>query len=62
MIKAITFDLDNTLIDFMKMKKASSNAAAKAMVNKNIKDLQDLYLIEVDEGFKLTDAGRIMLL
>lgn len=33
-----------------------------AMVYKNIKDLQDLYLIEVEEGFKLTDAGRIMLL
>jgi len=32
MFKAITFDLDNTLIDFMLMKKASSNAAAKAMV------------------------------
>ena len=32
MIKAITFDLDNTLVDFMKMKRASSNAAAKAMV------------------------------
>ncbi|MBU0666414.1 MAG: DUF6293 family protein [Nanoarchaeota archaeon] len=33
-----------------------------AMVYKNIKDLQDLYLIEIEEGFKLTDAGRIMLL
>lgn len=32
MIRAITFDLDNTLIDFMSMKRAASNAAAKAMV------------------------------
>jgi HAD superfamily hydrolase (TIGR02253 family) len=31
-IKAITFDLDNTLIDFMQMKRKASNAAAKAMV------------------------------
>lgn len=32
MIKALTFDLDNTLIDFMKMKREASDAAAKAMV------------------------------
>ncbi len=33
MIKAITFDLDNTLINFIKLKKGATNAAAKAMVN-----------------------------
>lgn len=42
MIKAITFDLDNTLIDFMKMKIASSDAAARAMIksglNMNLKE------------------------
>lgn len=37
MIKAITLDLDNTLIDFMKMKTAASNAAAKAMVKAGLK-------------------------
>jgi HAD superfamily hydrolase (TIGR02253 family) len=33
MIKAIIFDLDNTLIDFMKMKKMSIEAAASAMID-----------------------------
>jgi len=32
MLKAITFDLDQTLIDFMHWKRVSSDAAAKAMV------------------------------
>ena len=32
-IKAVLFDLDNTLIDFMKMKRMASNAAASAMVD-----------------------------
>jgi putative hydrolase of the HAD superfamily len=33
MVKAIIFDLDNTLIDFMKMKHMSIEAAASAMVD-----------------------------
>jgi len=32
MIKAVIFDLDNTLIDFMSMKKASCDAAINAMI------------------------------
>jgi putative hydrolase of the HAD superfamily len=32
MLKAVIFDLDNTLIDFMSMKKAASAAAANAMI------------------------------
>jgi len=32
MIKAVLFDLDNTLIDFMKMKKHSCSAAIDAMI------------------------------
>jgi FMN phosphatase YigB (HAD superfamily) len=32
MIKAIIFDIDNTLIDFISMKKAASAAAANAMI------------------------------
>ena len=31
-IKAILFDLDNTLIDFMRMKEESCKAAVKAMI------------------------------
>ncbi|MFH1828726.1 MAG: HAD-IIIA family hydrolase [Nanoarchaeota archaeon] len=37
MIKAITFDLDNTLINFLRMKTKASNAAAKAMVKAGLK-------------------------
>ncbi len=33
MFKAVLFDLDNTLIDFMKMKRTCSEAAVSAMVN-----------------------------
>jgi len=33
MIKAIIFDLDNTLVDFMKMKDDAVNAAVKAMID-----------------------------
>jgi len=51
MIKAVLFDLDNTLIDFMKMKKHSCSAAIDAMIgaglnvdhNKATKVLFELY-------------------
>jgi putative hydrolase of the HAD superfamily len=51
MIKAVLFDLDNTLIDFMKMKKLSCEAAIDGMIgaglniehNKAIKVLFKLY-------------------
>ncbi|MEK6984345.1 MAG: TIGR02253 family HAD-type hydrolase [Nanoarchaeota archaeon] len=51
MIKAVIFDLDNTLIDFMTMKKLSCDAAVSAMIgagldvdkNKAIKELFSLY-------------------
>lgn len=36
-VKAIIFDLDNTLIDFMKMKKEACKAAVKAMIRKGLK-------------------------
>ncbi|MBI2137453.1 TIGR02253 family HAD-type hydrolase [Candidatus Woesearchaeota archaeon] len=37
MIKAVLFDLDNTLIDFMKVKKTSVNAAIDAMLAAGVK-------------------------
>ncbi|MBN2457727.1 TIGR02253 family HAD-type hydrolase [Candidatus Woesearchaeota archaeon] len=37
MIKAVLFDLDNTLVDFMKMKRASCSAAVSAMVDSGLK-------------------------
>ena len=51
MIKAVIFDLDNTLIDFMTMKKLSCDAAISAMIgaglnvdkNKAMKELFRLY-------------------
>ncbi len=36
MIKAVIFDLDNTLIDFMKMKKVSCEAAVSAMIDSGL--------------------------
>lgn len=60
--KAILFDLDNTLIDFMEMKRLTSEAAAKAMIDAGLKadkeriskELFDFYLeygIESDDAF-----------
>jgi len=37
MIKAVLFDLDNTLIDFMKMKKSCIKAATTAMIDSGLK-------------------------
>lgn len=41
MIKAILFDLDNTLIDFMRMKKMSCEAAINAMIDAGLKVNKD---------------------
>ena len=38
MIKSVIFDLDNTLIDFMRMKKISSDAAISAMIDAGLND------------------------
>lgn len=51
MIRAVVFDLDNTLVDFMRMKRAASEAAVRAMIEaglqideeKGIKILFDMY-------------------
>ena len=51
MIKAIIFDLDNTLLDFMKMKSSSITAAVSGMINagmkinkkRSIKEIYDIY-------------------
>ncbi|MEM5798095.1 MAG: HAD hydrolase-like protein [Candidatus Aenigmatarchaeota archaeon] len=45
-VKAILFDLDNTLIDFMAMKKAACNAAISAMIENGLK-------IKKDDGMKI---------
>ncbi|MBU0898691.1 MAG: HAD-IA family hydrolase [Nanoarchaeota archaeon] len=66
MLKAILFDLDMTLIDFMKMKSKASDAAAKAMVKAGLdmpveeakKKLFDTYF---DEGIESDTAFQRFL-
>lgn len=60
-IKAVLFDLDNTLIDFMRMKKLASKAAAKAMVEAGLKtkskDLaKELFNFYLEYGIESDDA------
>jgi putative hydrolase of the HAD superfamily len=67
MIKAITFDLDNTLIDFMSMKRAASTAAANAMIEAGLKnypeDLADqLFSFYLDHGIESDNAFEQYLL
>lgn len=57
MIKAVLFDLDNTLIDFMRMKRMASEAAVSAMVDYGLqmdeeKALQKLFKMYNDYGFE----------
>jgi HAD superfamily hydrolase (TIGR02253 family) len=46
MIKAVIFDIDNTLVDFMKMKKLSCSAAIDAMIGAGLR-------VEHDKAVKL---------
>jgi HAD superfamily hydrolase (TIGR02253 family) len=67
MIKAIIFDIDNTLIDFISMKKAASAAAAKAMITAGLKDypkdLADtLFSFYLGHGIESDDAFEEYLL
>jgi HAD superfamily hydrolase (TIGR02253 family) len=67
MIKAIIFDIDNTLIDFMSMKKAASAAAAKAMIKAGLKDYPEdladtLFSFYLDHGIESDDAFEEYLL
>ena len=66
MIKAILFDLDNTLLDFMKMKNAAVNAALKSMIfsGLNIKQekaLQDIYDIYEEYGYEYQEVFDLFL-
>jgi HAD superfamily hydrolase (TIGR02253 family) len=73
MLKAVLFDLDNTLIDFMKMKRFSCEAAISAMVDgglpmdkeKAYKKLFDLYGVhgiehqQIFQKFLKKETGRV---
>ena len=61
MIKAILFDLDNTLIDFWRMKKVASDKAADAMVKSGLKMSKkaaekELFRFYLDAGIESHDA------
>ena len=73
MIKAVVFDLDNTLLDFMKMKSVSINAAVEGMIKcgmqidktKSIKEIFHIYdnrgyeHQEVFNEFIISKIGKI---
>jgi putative hydrolase of the HAD superfamily len=57
MIKAIAFDLDQTLIDFMRMKKVACEAATSAMINAGLKVdekrlLNEIYAVYNKKGYE----------
>jgi len=49
MIKAIVFDLDNTLVDFMRMKRNAIEAAIKAMIDAGLNESYNDIKNKIDE-------------
>ena len=49
MIKAIVFDLDNTLVDFMRMKNNAVEAAVKAMIDGGLPHSYEVIKNKIDE-------------
>lgn len=61
MIKAILFDIDNTLVDFMKMKRKSCEAAVQAMISAGLKmkkeeAMKEIYSIYDKKGMEYRDV------
>ncbi|MFC1648349.1 TIGR02253 family HAD-type hydrolase [Nanoarchaeota archaeon] len=52
MFKAILFDLDNTLIDFVQMKRKASKAAINAMIEKGLELTHDEALEKLEELYR----------
>ncbi len=52
MIKAVVFDLDNTLIDFMRMKNTAVEAATKAMIDAGLDFPYNEIRSKIDEIYK----------
>lgn len=52
MIKAIVFDLDNTLVDFMKMKSNAVDAAVSSMIDSGLEISYDKAKEMIDEVYK----------
>ena len=51
MIKAVIFDIDNTLTDFMKMKRAAVDAAVEGMMDAGLPGMKDDLVKEVFEVY-----------
>lgn len=51
MIKAVIFDIDNTLTDFMKMKRAAVDAAVEGMIDAGLPGTKDKLVEEVFEVY-----------
>ena len=56
MLKAILFDLDNTLLDFMTFKRETAKAAAKAMVKSGVQEKEDVLYAKI---FKIYEEKGI---
>ena len=66
MIKAVLFDLDNTLLDFMKMKNSAINAAVKSMIFagldvKREKAIEVIYNIYEEYGYEYQEVFDLFL-
>jgi HAD superfamily hydrolase (TIGR02253 family) len=66
MIKAIIFDLDNTLIDFMKMKRLSCEAAMDAMISAGLKidkkkGMKILFQLYFEHGLEYQKIFQVFL-
>ena len=66
MIKAIVFDLDNTLIDFMKMKRLSCEAAMNAMIKSGLNinkkmGLKIMFQLYTEYGYEYQKIFQVFL-
>ena len=52
MIKGVVFDLDNTLLDFMKMKEFAVKAAIRGMIEAGLKVNEDKSYIEINSIYE----------
>ncbi len=52
MIRAIVFDLDNTLVDFMAMKRQAVDAAVHAMIDAGLPFTPDVVKARIDAIYK----------
>ncbi|MEO0098514.1 MAG: HAD-IA family hydrolase [candidate division WOR-3 bacterium] len=66
MIKAVVFDLDNTLVDFMRMKEMAIDAACDAMIDAGLKMdkkvlKEKIYKIYEEKGIEFQEVFNLLL-